>query len=183
MEIINKYRENFEKIIPHYKEELAKLRTSRANTALVEDLPVDYYGSKAPLKQVASITVPEARVIVISPWNKDDLVNIEKAIRDSDLNLNPGNDGQVVRIVLPPLTEERRRELVKVLGQKTEDARVAVRKVREDAWNEIQKMEEKGEIGEDDKFSGKEKLQKIVDEFNSRIEEMRKNKEEEIMTV
>jgi ribosome recycling factor len=110
-------------------------------------------------------------------------VNIEKAIRESQLNLNPMNDGQVIRINIPALTEERRKELVKLLNQKAEDARVAVRKNREALWDEIQELEQAGKIGEDDKFSGKDKLQKVVDEYNGKIEEMRDKKEQEIMTI
>jgi ribosome recycling factor len=182
-EIINKRKNDFEKSMEFYKEELGKLRTGRASTSLVEGLMVDYYGTKSPIKQVASISTPEARTIMISPWDKDNLVNIEKAVRESQLNLNPINDGQVIRINIPALTEERRKELVKVLNQKTEDARIAVRKIREDLWDEIQDLEKSGKIGEDDKFAGKDKLQKVVDEYNSKIEGIRDKKEEEIMTV
>lgn len=182
-ELIEKNKERFEKNLEYFKEELSKLRTGRASAGLVEGLMVDYYGSKSPLKQVASVTVPEARTIVISPWDKDNLVSIEKAIRESQLNLNPMNDGQVVRINIPALTEERRKDLVKLLNQKAEESRVAVRKSREEIWEEIQNLEKSGKIGEDDKFAGKEKLQKVVDEYNDKIEELRKKKEEEIMTV
>jgi ribosome recycling factor len=182
-ELIKKRKEDFEKAVEFYKEELGKLRTGRASVNLVEGLTVDYYGAKSPLKQVASVSVPEPRTIVISPWDKDNLVNIEKAIRESQLNLSPINDGQVIRINIPALTEERRKELVKVLNQKTEDARVVVRKTREEIWDEIQEMEKAGKIGEDDKFSGKDKLQKTVDEYNAKIEEIRGKKEEEVMTV
>ncbi|HRY82932.1 MAG TPA: ribosome recycling factor [Candidatus Moranbacteria bacterium] len=182
-ETINKKKEDFEKAISYFKDELGKLRTGRASVSLVEDLLVDYYGAKSPLKQVASITVPEARTIAITPWSRDVLVDIEKAIRESQLNLNPVNDGQVVRINIPALNEERRKELVKMLNQRAEEARVSVRRVREEIWEEIQEAEKAGKIGEDDKFSGKEKLQKIVDEYNAKIEEIRKKKEEEIMTI
>jgi ribosome recycling factor len=149
----------------------------------VDGLLVEYYGSKSPLKQMASVTVPEARQILITPWSRDSLVNIEKAIRESQLNLNPINDGQVIRVNIPALNEERRKELVKILNQKAEDARVTVRRTREDIWDKIQNLEKGGGIAEDDKFAGKDKLQKVVDEYNGRIEEIRKKKEEEIMTV
>jgi ribosome recycling factor len=181
--IIEKYKEQFEKKIAYYKEELGKIRTGRASAGLVENLSVDYYGAKSPLKQIASITIPEARQILITPWSRDSLVDIEKAIRESQLNLNPTNDGVAVRIIIPALNEERRRDLVKVLGQKTEEARIGVKKTREDIWKEIQSLESEGHISEDDKFSGKDKLQKVVDECNNRIEEIRNKKEEEIMTV
>lgn len=182
-EAIEKSRSEFEKAIAHFKDEMAKLRTGRASTSLVEDLSVEYYGAKSPMKQVASISVPEPRTIMISPWDKGALVYIEKAVRESDLNLNPVNDGVAVRINIPALNEERRRELVKMLNNKAEESRVAVRHIREEAWDEIQELEKEGKIGEDDKFQGKDKLQKVVDEYNVKIEEMRKKKEEEIMTV
>jgi ribosome recycling factor len=182
-ELIDKKKEEFEKAIEHFKSELNQLRTGRASSVLVENLMVDYYGSKSPLKQIASISTPEPRSILISPWSKDSLVSIEKAIRDSQLNLNPLNDGQVLRVNIPPLNEERRKELVKILGQKAEEARVAVRKQRESIWDEIQEAEKQGKIGEDDKFAGKDRLQKNVDEYNKMIDEIREKKEEEIMTV
>jgi len=174
---------DFEKALEHFKEDLNQIRTGRASTSLVDSLSVDYYGSKSPIKQVASITTPDPRTIMISPWDKDSLVNIEKAVKESQLNLNPINDGQVIRINIPSLTEDRRKELVRVLNQKTEDVRVMVRKNREAVWDEIQEMEKDGKIAEDDKFSGKEKLQKVVDEYNNRIEEIREKKEQEIMTI
>ena len=182
-ELVNQHKEDFEKAVEFFKEELGKLRTGRATTGLVDGLLVEYYGAKSPIKQMASVTVPEARQILITPWDRDSLVNIEKAIRESQLNLNPINDGQVIRVNIPALNEERRKELVKVLNQKTEDARVVVRKTREEIWDKIQELEKSGQIGEDDKFTGKDKLQKVVDEYNGRIEEIRKKKEEENMTV
>lgn len=181
--MIDKKRPELEKSIEHFKDELAQLRTGRASVAMVEGLTVDYYGAKSPLKQVASITVPEPRTIMISPWDKDNLVNIEKAIRESQLNFNPNNDGQVIRINIPVLTEERRKDLVKVLNQKAEDAKISIRKQREDVWDEIQKAEKEGLMGEDDKFVGKDKLQEVVDEFNKKVEEIRAEKEAEILTV
>lgn len=182
-EAINRKKPDIEKSIEHFKDELSQIRTGRASTALVESLMVDYYGAKSPLKQVASISTPEPRTIMISPWDKDNLVNIEKAIRESQLNLNPNNDGKVVRINIPALTEERRKELLKVVGQKAEEARIALRKHREDVWEEIQKMEKEGKIGEDDKFLGKDKLQEMIDEYNAKIEEIKTKKEEDVLTV
>jgi len=182
-ELIEEKKSDFEKSIEHFKEELNQLRTGRASSALVDDLQVDYYGSKSPLKQVASVTIPEPRTIMISPWDKSQLVMIEKAIRESQLNLNPNNDGQVIRINIPALNEERRKELVKILNQKAEEARISVRKHREELWEEIQNLEKEGAIGEDDKFAGKDKLQAVVDEYNKKIEDIRQKKEEEILTV
>jgi ribosome recycling factor len=182
-DIINNKKAELDKSLEHLKEELGQLRIGRASVSLVENIAVDYYGSKAPIKQVASITTPEARLIVISPWNKDDLTNIEKALRESQLNLNPNNDGQVIRINIPPLTEERRKELVKILNQKTEEAKISIRQHREAVWEEIQELTKKGKIGEDEKFSGKDKLQEVVDEYNKKVEEIRAKKEQEILTV
>ncbi|MFA5925712.1 MAG: ribosome recycling factor [Parcubacteria group bacterium] len=172
-----------EKSIERFREEIGKLRTGRANPAIVENLIVDYYGSKSPLKQIASINVPEPRLIVIQPWSKDNLVDIEKSINEAQLGLNPTNDGQVVRIAIPALNEERRGELVKVLGKYAEEARVQIRQAREEAWSEVQDLVKEGKLAEDDKFKGKEKLQKIVDEYNSRIEEIKEKKEKEIMEI
>ena len=178
-ELIEKSRVNFERTLMHFKENLGKVRTGRATTAMVDTLMVDYYGAKSPLKQVASVSVPEPRTIVISPWDKSTLALIEKSIKESDLGLNPMNDGALIRINVPALTEERRKEFVKILNQEAEGARVAVRKLREDVWDEIQTLT----IGEDDKFQGKEKLQKVVEEYNVLIEGIRKKKEVEIMQV
>lgn len=182
-DLIEKKKVEMENSIEHFKEELGQLRTGRASTALVENILVDYYGAKSPIKQVASITIPEPRSIVISPWDKGSLVGIESAIRESQLNLNPNNDGNVIRVNIPQLTEDRRKELAKVLNQKAEEARISIRKHREDVWEEIQEMEKSGKIGEDDKFAGKDKLQNVVDEYNKKIENIREGKEREILTV
>ncbi len=181
--IIDSKKEQMDKAIERFKEEMLKIRTGRANPSIIEDLQVDYYGTKTPLKQIANINVPEPRVLLIQPWSADSLANIEAAIKMSDLNLSPNNDGEVIRINIPPLNEERRAELVKVLNKKAEEARIAIRNAREDAWQEIQELEKNGEIAEDDKFRGKEKLQEVVDEYNKKIEELRDKKEEDIMTV
>ncbi len=181
--IIESKKEQMDKAIERFKDEMLKIRTGRANPALIEDLMVDYYGTKTPLKQIANINVPEPRVLVIQPWSADSLANIEAAIKMSDLNLSPNNDGEVIRINIPPLNEERREELVKILNKKAEEARIAVRNAREDAWQEIQDLEKNGQIAEDDKFRGKDKLQEVVNEYNEKIEELRDAKEEDIMTV
>lgn len=180
---IEENNKKLEEAVSHFKEEIGKIRTGRASTALVENIMVDYYGSKAPIKQVASINIPEPRLITIQPWDRDSLVNIEAAIRDSDLGLNPNNDGQIVRLNLPPLNEERRKDLVKVLNKITEESRITIRNIREETWKKIQKEEESGKISEDDKFKEKDKLQEKIDGYNKKIEEIRKKKEEEIMTV
>lgn len=181
--VLDSKKPDFEKAIEFFRSEAGKIRTGRASASLVEDLPVECYGAKSPLKQVASINVPEPRLIVISPWDRGSLQNIEKAVRESDLSLSPVNDGVVIRINIPALNEERRRDLAKVLNGKAEESRVAVRKIREEIVDEVQGLEKEGKIGEDDKFQAKEKIQKMVDEFNARIEEIRRKKEDEIMTV
>jgi ribosome recycling factor len=169
--------------IEHFKIEMSKIRTGRANPTIIEDLLVDYYGVKTPIKQMANINVPEPRTLVIQPWSRDSLVNIETAIKTSDLNLSSNNDGEVIRINIPALNEERRIELVKMLNKKAEDARIAIRNIREDVWQELQEMEKKGEIAEDDKFRGKERLQEVVNEYNKKIDDLREKKEQDIMTV
>lgn len=182
-DIFDAHQEGFENAVTHFESELTKLRTGRAHPGLVEGLLVDYYGTQTPLKQMASVTLPEARQILISPWDKGALASIESAVRSSDLGLNPMNDGVGVRITLPALTEERRKELVKVLNSKAEEARIAIRSIREDIWKEIQDAEKEGLIGEDDKFRGKDDLQKVVDTFNQQLETLREKKEGEILTV
>lgn len=182
-ELIDAKEESFEKAIAHFEGEMMKLRTGRAHPGLVEGLTVDYYGTLTPIKQLASVSVPEPRQILISPWDKGALAKIEGAIRESDLGFNPLNDGVGIRVTLPSLTEERRRELVKVLNAKAEEAKISIRASREEVWKDIQEQEKEGAIGEDDKFRGKDELQKKVDEYNNRLEALREKKEEEIMTV
>ena len=182
-QIASKSKPQMEKAIERFKEEIAKLRTGRANPSMVENLLVDYYGAKSPLKQVASINVPEPRLIVIQPWDKDNLVNIEKAINEAQLGFNPVNDGQVIRLAIPTLNEERRTELVKMLGKFAEEAKVGVRQAREEAWDEVQDLVKTGKLGEDEKFRGKDLLQKNVDEYNGKIEEVKEKKEKEIMEI
>lgn len=181
--LIDGKKQSFENALEHFSEEAAKIRTGRAHPGLVENLMVDYYGTRTLLRQIASINIPEARQILIQPWDKGSLVLIEAAIRESDLGLNPGNDGIALRITLPSLTEDTRKDFVKALNQRAEEARIAVRNIREEIWKDIQDLEKAGDISEDDKFFGKDELQKVVDDCNQRLEVVRKKKEEEIMTV
>lgn len=181
--VIVRKKTDLEKAIEHLKFEFGKLRVGRANPSLVEDVMVDYYGTRTPLKQIASINTPEARLIAIQPWDRGALGPIEKAIRESDLGFNPTNDGILIRISIPALTEERRKEIVKVMNGKAEEARISLRNIREETWREIQEMEKNGEIAEDEKFKAKEKLQGVIDEYNKKIEEVREKKEQEVMTV
>ncbi len=182
-EIIDSREQEFGEIHERLHSEYAKLRSGRASTTLVDGITVDYYGTPTPLAQAANITVPEARQIVIQAWDKSMLEPIEAAIKKADLGIMPSNEGEILRITLPPMTEENRKDLVKVLNQRTEEARIAVRAIREEIWKEIQKEESCGEMSEDDKFAGKDALQKVVDAHNAQIEESRKKKEQEIMTV
>lgn len=182
-ENIDAKKENFEAALTYLRDECNKIRTGRANPGIVENLSIDYYGTKTPLKQIANISIPEARQIMIQPWDKGALAAIETAIRESDLNLNPGNDGLGIRLVLPQLTEDTRKDLVKVLNTRAEEARITVRNTREELWKEIVELEKAGSISEDDKFAGKDALQKVVDDYNQEIEDMRKKKEGEILTV
>ena len=159
------------------------MRTGRATPALVEDLEVDYYGAKTPLKAMAAISSPEPKQLVIQPWDKNAVQPIEKAIQSSSLGLNPVTDRDVIRLSIPSLTEERRKELTKLLGKHLEEARIQVRREREDALKEIERREKAKEISEDEKFRQKSEVQKQVDEINKKIEGMGSAKEKEIMTV
>lgn len=163
--------------------ELQNLRTGRANPALVERLLVDYYGVPTPLKQLATVTVPEARVVAIQPWDRSALPAVEKAILRSDLSVNPTNDGSVVRITLPALTEERRKELVRMARQRTEDGRVAVRNVRRDINEKLRGLERAKELSQDEGNTARERIQKLTDSFISQIDRRAATKETEVMEV
>ena len=173
----------FEKVIDHFREELKTIRTGRANPAVVERVMVDSYGSLTPLQHVASISIPDARTIMISPWDKGVLKDIEKAIITAQLELNPVNDGTVIRITIPALTEEVRKNLLKIVGQKCEAARISLRGVRDGVKDEILKQEKAKEITEDDRFSLLEELDKITREYTGQVDEIGKKKEDEVMTV
>ena len=165
------------------REELSHVRTGRASPSLVEDLEIDYYGTIMKLKQIASITTPDARTIVIQPWDKNALSLIEKAIWKSDLGLNPKVEGGIVRIIIPPLTEERRREIAKLAKKWVEEAKVAIRNLRREANEEIKKMEKEGEISEEDSERAQAEVQKLTDEYINELDGLWEKKEKEIMTV
>lgn len=165
------------------EDDLNGIRTGRASPALVEKLQVEYYGTPTPLYQMANISVPEALLIVIKPFDKSTIKDIEKAIRASDLGLNPSNDGTLIRLPLPPLTTERRKELVKVVQNRLEEARVAVRNVRRHAIEELREYEKESLISEDESRSGQESIQKLTDRYIGQIDEIGKRKEQEIMAV
>ena len=180
---INDFKAEFNKTIDFLKTEISGLRTGRASSVIVETVLVEAYGSRQPLKATASITVADAKTINIEPWDKSLLGAIEKGIRDSGLGLNPVNDGRMIRIFLPELTVERRQELIKVLHQKLENARISVRKIREEVRDGILAAEESNEISEDERFRFQEELDKLVKDFNEKIKDMGERKEEEINTV
>ena len=182
-EIKKKLRSRMDKTIDSLHEEFKKIRSGRANAGLVEGLVVDYYGSRTPLKQLASISVPEPRLIVIQPWDKGALSEIEKSFHKSDLGLNPNNDGKVIRISIPALTEERRKELVKVAKGKAEEARVAIRNIRRDGNEEVKTAEKDGHVSEDVSKKTLEEIQKITDEYIENINKFLDAKEAEIMEV
>ena len=182
-EIKKKLRTRMDKTIESLYDEFKKIRSGRANAGLVEGLIVDYYGSRTPLKQLASISVPEPRLIVIQPWDKGALSEIEKSFHKSDLGLNPNNDGKVIRISIPALTEERRKELVKVAKGKAEDARVAIRNIRRDGNEEVKTAEKNGHVSEDDSKKTLEDIQKITDGYIEKINKVLDAKDTEIMEV
>ncbi|MFH1769395.1 MAG: ribosome recycling factor [Parcubacteria group bacterium] len=182
-QLLKEKKSDFAGILDFYKQDISSIRTSRATPSLVEDIKVTIYEQQMTIKELASLSVPEPRVLIIQPWDKNSIEAINGAISKSDIGINPVVDGGVIRLVIPALTEERRRDFIKVLKQRTEEARIKVRRVREDIWNEIQKLERGGEIREDDKFAGKDDLQKVVDEYNKNIEGLEKKKEEEILNV
>ncbi|MGI6713410.1 MAG: ribosome recycling factor [Bacillota bacterium] len=165
------------------KKDFASLRAGRATSALLDKIQADYYGTPTPINQMANITVPEPRLLVIQPWDKSTIPAIEKAILKSDLGLNPSNDGNVIRIAIPQLTEERRKELVKVVKKKAEEARVAVRNVRRDVNDMIKQLEKEHEISEDDSKRGLDEVQKVTDKFIKNVDEVLASKEQEIMEV
>jgi ribosome recycling factor len=173
-----------EKAVEHFAEDVKSLRTGRASTAILDGLTVEYYGAVQPLKAVAAVNTPDARTITVAPWDKGALAPVEKAIRDNQaLGLNPSNDGSVIRITIPPMTEERRREVVKALGSKVEDCRIALRNIRHDILNEVKKMEKAKEATADDVKFAEAELNKIIDKMQKRIDELEAAKSKEIMEV
>lgn len=167
--------------IQHVQEEFATVRTGRANPTLLHRVTVDYYGVPTPLQQIASFSVPEPRLLVVQPYDKSSLSAIEKAIQSSELGLNPSNDGSVLRLVFPPLTEERRRELIRMVRQMAEDGRVAVRNVRRHSKDDIEALE--GDVSKDDIFRGEKELQDLTDRYVKRIDELCEHKEQELLEV
>ncbi len=182
-DVYQETEERMEKAMSVMVQELNAIRTGRANPSLVELLPIEYYGTQTPLQELAGISVPESRSLLIRPYDPSSLKNIEKAILKSDLGLTPNNDGENIRLVLPTPTEDRRRELVKVVGIKAEEARIAIRNIRRDSIRNLRDFEDEGMITEDDLHRGEEKVQEITDNYTKKIEEICEKKESEIMEV
>ena len=176
-------RQKMDNAIEALQREMAKMRTGRASLAILEEVRVDYYGQMVPLNQVGTLSVPEARLITISPWESNIIPAIEKAIQTSNLGLSPINDGKLIRIPIPALTEERRKDIVKVLKNYAEEARVAVRHARRDAMDEVKKLEKDSKINEDDSKKAQTQIQKLTDDFVAKVDESFHKKEQEIMTV
>ena len=180
-QLIKKFKTKGEDAIRNFTDELRTVHTGRASSILVENISISYYGTNVPLKQVAQINIPQNNMIVIQPWDKSALVNIEAGVRESNLNLNPVNDGKVIRLTLPSLTEDRRKELNKIVQQAAENSRIVLRNERRKTWEEIQNLVKSGKATEDDKYQSEEDLNKAINEFNDKIEKILKDKEKEIM--
>lgn len=176
-------KERMTKAIQAYTRELASIRAGRASASLLDRIQVDYYGAPTPVNQLAGISVPEARLLVIQPYDKSILGEIEKAILKSDLGLNPANDGSIIRIAIPQLTEERRKELAKQVKKEAEEAKIAIRNIRRDGNEDLKKLEKNGEITEDDLRGYSDDIQKLTDEHIAKIDQITKDKEKEIMEV
>lgn len=180
-EILHQTEEKMKKTLESVTREFSEIRTGRASPSLVEGLHIDYYGTPTLLKQMASISVPDAHLIVIQPWDVTAIVEIEKAILKSNLGINPANDGKVIRLSLPALSKERRQELAKVIHKMTEEGRVSLRTIRREAKETVEKLEKDKVITEDDRYRGVDELQKLVDKYIAKIDELLKNKEKEIL--
>lgn len=182
-QVINDAKEKMTKAISAYTRELASIRAGRANASLLDRITVDYYGAPTPVNQLAGISVPEARMLLVQPYDKSIIGDIEKAIQKSDLGINPTSDGNVIRIIIPALTEERRRELAKVVKKAAEEAKIAIRNIRRDSNDGLKKQEKAGDITEDELRGLTDDVQKITDEYILKIDQLTKDKEKEILEV
>ncbi len=182
-EITEKIKPQLDKTIDYLRGELNSLQVGRATPSLLESLEVEAYEQKMPLRDLAAIQTPEPRTITVRPWDKSIIRNIEWAVRKSKLGLSPIVEGDSIRLKIPALSEERRKELIKILNEKVEECRISIRRNREEVWRQIQALEQSKEITEDDKFKAKDELQKTIDDYNKKIEEIKNKKEKEIMTV
>lgn len=175
--------EKMTKAVEVAKEDFAAIRTGRANPGMFAKIMVDYYGAPTPLQQLASFQIPESRTVIITPFDRGAMANIEKAVRDSDLGVNPGNDGSVIRVVLPQLTEERRRDYIKLAKAKAEDARVSVRNIRRRAKDELDRFVKDGEVGEDDGVRAEKELDQVTKRYVETIDDLLRHKETELLEV
>jgi ribosome recycling factor len=182
-DLIQDATRRMDKSVEAAQTEFATLRTGRASPALLDRIQIDYYGQKTPLKQLATIGAPESRLITVQPFDPNSLQAIERAIQESDLGLTPSNDGKMIRLPIPQLTEERRQELVKVVRGMAEDGRVAVRNVRRDVIHHLKELVDKGEVGKDEEHRAEERVQKLTDEHTKKIDELLQRKEAEILEV
>jgi len=182
-DITNDTEDGMKKAVDSFKRDLQKIRTGRANAAMLDGIKVDYYGTPTPVNQVSTVQVVDARLITVKPWEKSMLQVIDKAIRASDLGINPVSDSELVRLPIPPLTQERRKELAKVVGKQTEEARVAVRSARRDAMDMVKDAEKEKQITEDERKNGEKKIQELTDKYIAMIDDIAKAKEKEIMDL
>lgn len=180
---VQDFKKEFNQVIEFLKQDISQLRTGRATGAMLDSITVEAYGMRQPLKAVGTITVADAKTITVEPWDKGQLAAIEKGIRDSSLGINPVNDGKMIRLVLPELTSERRQELMKILSQKLENARISIRKVREEVRDIIAAEEKEGGMSEDEKFTKFDEVEKMVKEYNEVVKQVGDQKEKEITTV
>jgi ribosome recycling factor len=180
-DIYQETRENMGKSVEDLKREFKKVRTGRASLSILDGIRVNYYGTPTPLNQMATLAVPESRLITIQPWDVSGIKEIEKAILKSDLGLTPSSDGKIVRIAIPPLTEERRKELVRVINKMSEEHKVAVRNIRRDANEMLKELKKEGDISEDEAFKAQDQVQKITDDHINLVEQVTKEKEKEIL--
>lgn len=183
LDIYAQAKPKMQEAIDKLNDSLKTLHTGRASTMLVEDLTVEQYGARQPLRNVATIATPDATLITITPWDKSILGAIEAAVRNSGRNLNPSNDGTMVRIALPPMSQERREEMVKLVNKMAEETRVALRNVRKDAWEQVQNEVKSSVLTEDDKYVGEKDLNKMIDDFNAKVAELVAAKEKEVRTI
>ena len=181
--VIEDAREKMQKAVEHLQSEFGAVRTGRATPALVERMKIDYYGTETPLQQLAGFQVPEARLLVISPYDKGSIKAIEKAIQNSDLGIQPSSDGSVIRLAFPPLTEERRKDLVKVVKHKAEEARIAVRNVRRGARHDLDALEKDGDISSDELERAEKEMEKVTHEYVAEVDKMLQHKEQELLEV
>ncbi|QPA55442.1 ribosome recycling factor [Lysinibacillus sphaericus] len=182
-QVLEQAKEKMNKTIAAFTRELSSIRAGRANASLLDRIMVDYYGAPTPINQLAGVSVPEARLLVITPYDKTILGEIEKAIMKSDIGITPTNDGSIIRLMIPALTEDRRKDLVKQVKKEAEDAKIAVRNVRRDANDDLKKLEKAGEITEDDLRGYGDDIQKLTDEFIVKVDQVTKDKEKEILEV